>query len=99
MERPKKTPTRTCVACRRVDDKRRLLRVVRTPEGAIGFDPTGKRNGRGAYVCPNMACVGGMLASGRLAGALRSELAPDEAEALARQLEEECSAKTGEVVR
>ena len=54
----RRTPIRTCVACRTSGGKRGLLRVVRLPEGAgIVLDPTGKKNGRGAYLCPTTACV------------------------------------------
>ncbi len=52
----KKTPQRTCVVCRRVDHKRALVRLVRTPEDGVQVDPTGKKNGRGAYMCNDVAC-------------------------------------------
>jgi predicted RNA-binding protein YlxR (DUF448 family) len=45
------------VACRTSGDKRGLLRVVRNPEGAAVFDPTGKASGRGAYVCASEVCI------------------------------------------
>jgi predicted RNA-binding protein YlxR (DUF448 family) len=48
---------RSCVACRTVQDKSHLVRLVRTPEGEIVIDPTGKRNGRGAYLCPRLDCL------------------------------------------
>ena len=54
--RPKHVPQRTCVACRETDAKRTLIRLVRTPEGTVEVDPTGKRNGRGAYLCNRMVC-------------------------------------------
>ncbi len=47
----RRIPTRTCVICRNRREKNMLLRIVRTPEGDIVFDKTGKLNGRGAYVC------------------------------------------------
>ncbi len=53
----KKIPQRTCVACRRTVNKSDLVRVVRTPEGETVVDVTGKRNGRGAYVCARRECV------------------------------------------
>lgn len=55
--RAKHIPIRTCVACRTAGDKRGLLRVVRSPEGVVSHDPTGKANGRGAYVCASAACI------------------------------------------
>jgi predicted RNA-binding protein YlxR (DUF448 family) len=54
--RPKHVPQRTCVVCRQKTDKRRLTRIVRTPEGGLVVDLTGKQNGRGAYVCDQPAC-------------------------------------------
>lgn len=56
MMQNKKVPKRTCVVCRESSDKRELLRIVRTPEGEVKLDPTGKQNGRGAYVCKNKEC-------------------------------------------
>ncbi len=52
----KHAPQRTCIACRKKFDKRRLTRIVRTPGGNVVVDVTGKRNGRGAYVCDQSAC-------------------------------------------
>ena len=54
---PRKVPMRTCVACRTERQKRDLVRVVRTTEGEIVLDATGRRNGRGAYLCPNAECL------------------------------------------
>jgi len=54
--RPKHVPQRTCVACRSTDAKRTLIRLVRTPEGSVDVDPTGKRAGRGAYLCARVRC-------------------------------------------
>jgi predicted RNA-binding protein YlxR (DUF448 family) len=64
-------PNRTCVHCRSNRDKRELLRVVRTPDGSVTFDPTGKANGRGAYVCHEETCIAGAAAGG-LARALQA---------------------------
>ncbi|MCA9933647.1 MAG: YlxR family protein [Ardenticatenaceae bacterium] len=54
--RQKHIPQRTCVICRQRFDKRRLTRVVRTSESGVVIDPTGKQNGRGAYLCDQSAC-------------------------------------------
>jgi hypothetical protein len=54
--RQKHVPQRTCVICREKVDKRRLTRIVRTPDSGVVIDPTGKRNGRGAYLCDNPEC-------------------------------------------
>ena len=53
----KKIPLRQCLGCREMKPKRELIRVVRSPEGQVSLDFKGKANGRGAYVCPNMACL------------------------------------------
>lgn len=53
----KKIPQRQCMGCRERMDKRELIRVVRTPEGAVQLDFSGKLNGRGAYICPKAECL------------------------------------------
>ena len=53
----KKIPMRQCVGCREMKPKRELLRVVRSPEGEIALDFRGRNPGRGAYVCPDAACL------------------------------------------
>ncbi|MBI2762801.1 MAG: YlxR family protein [Chloroflexi bacterium] len=63
-------PTRSCVACRTSRPKRDLLRIVRTTDGAIVADPSGRRNGRGAYVCVDQACITTALNRGALSRAL-----------------------------
>lgn len=53
----KKKRPRTCVGCGEESPKKALLRVVRTPDGDVVFDATGKANGRGAYVCADIGCI------------------------------------------
>ena len=53
----KKIPQRQCMGCRERMDKRQLIRVVRTPEGNVQLDFSGKLNGRGAYICPKADCL------------------------------------------
>lgn len=53
---PKKIPMRQCLGCREMRPKAELIRVVRSPEGDISLDFRGKKPGRGAYLCPDMAC-------------------------------------------
>ena len=55
-KRPKHVPLRTCVSCRETKPKRELLRVVRTPDGHVLIDATGKKAGRGAYLCAKLSC-------------------------------------------
>jgi predicted RNA-binding protein YlxR (DUF448 family) len=52
----KKVPLRRCLGCREMKEKRELLRIVKNSEGLVFFDPTGKKNGRGAYLCKESAC-------------------------------------------
>ena len=54
--RAKHIPMRTCIACRENKPKRELLRVVRTPDGHVQLDATGKKAGRGAYLCAKLSC-------------------------------------------
>jgi len=80
--RPKPIPQRTCVACRRTTAKRELIRLVRTPEGRVEVDLTGKKGGRGAYLCHDRRCWERALKKGRLDIALRTRLTPAELDAL-----------------
>jgi len=52
----KKIPKRMCVSCREMFEKKALKRIVRTPEGEIVYDPSGKKAGKGAYICTNPDC-------------------------------------------
>lgn len=66
----RKIPLRTCVGCGTTHDKRELLRVVRLPDGQVLVDPSGKRSGRGAYICPDPSCLDKALKNQRLEHAL-----------------------------
>lgn len=57
MLRTRKVPVRMCIACRQRRDKKELLRFVRTPEANVIIDPTGKKSGRGAYLCLAEECL------------------------------------------
>jgi len=80
--RPRHVPQRTCIACRAVEAKRGLVRVVRTPEGRVEIDATGKKNGRGAYVHETRACWDEALRRDRLARALKTQIEPGDREQL-----------------
>lgn len=56
MALQKKLPQRMCVGCQQMHDKKDLVRIVRTPEGEFIVDSTGKKSGRGAYLCHNAEC-------------------------------------------
>ncbi|WP_040666360.1 RNase P modulator RnpM, partial [Nitrolancea hollandica] len=79
---------RTCVVCRDKEAKRQFVRIVRTPDGTIEVDPTGKRNGRGAYLCTRFACWERALSGSLLDRALRVDLTDGARAALRRYAEE-----------
>ncbi len=56
MPKTKKIPLRKCTGCGEIKPKKELIRVIRTPEDMVEIDRTGKKNGRGAYLCDNIAC-------------------------------------------
>lgn len=62
----KKKPARTCMACNEQKDKNELLRIVKSKDGVIDVDLTGKKSGRGAYICKNEACLDKIIKSKRL---------------------------------
>jgi uncharacterized protein len=84
--RPKHIPQRTCIACRRTDAKRGLMRLVRDAEGRVALDPTGKRAGRGAYLCHDPACWEQALKRHGLERALRLDALLPEDKAVLEQV-------------
>ena len=82
-------PERTCVGCRGRAPKRTLLRLAVDPEGAITVDPSGRRQGRGAYVHRDRSCMDAALAHGALVRVLRARAAPDPAARLRQEIEGE----------
>lgn len=81
----KKIPMRMCTACREMKPKRELVRVVKTPEGEIKLDLTGKLNGRGAYLCRSCECLKKAQKSGALQRAFSCEVSKEIYESLERQ--------------
>ncbi len=84
----KKIPMRQCTGCREMKEKRALIRVVRSPEGAITLDGRGKSPGRGAYLCPDPACLARARKSRALERALETAIPPEVYEALEARLRE-----------
>lgn len=80
-----KTKQRTCIVCRESNSKKEFLRVVRQPDGEVNFDPTGRANGRGAYVC-SVACFEKAVKTRRLESALRKKLTKEDYERISEQL-------------
>ena len=87
----KKVPMRRCVGCMEQKSKRELIRVVRSPEGEISLDKTGKKAGRGAYICPDPECFAKARKARRLERAF-SCMIPDE---VYEKIEKELSGDEG----
>lgn len=84
---PKKIPMRQCLGCREMRPKRELLRVVRSPEGAVTLDLKGKASGRGAYVCPNVECLKRAIKTKALSRAFDTEIPQAVYDALLAEME------------
>ena len=82
----KRKPQRTCLGCRTSKDKNELIRIVRSPEGTVSCDLTGKANGRGAYICPDSACLAKAVKSRALARALKTEIPEEVISRLTREI-------------
>lgn len=76
--RPKHVPQRTCVGCREIKAKRDLIRIVRLATGAVEVDLTGKKRGRGAYLCKTRDCWEMELKRNRLQRALKTAISLEE---------------------
>ena len=85
--KPRKIPQRQCVGCRTMYDKRDLLRVVKSPEGEITLDASGKKSGRGAYVCRSAECLKKAQKSKALDRALEVTIPEEVYTALQQQME------------
>ena len=83
----KKIPMRQCLGCRENKPKKELIRVVRSPEGEISLDFRGKANGRGAYICPDPACLKKAIRQKALERALQTAIPEEIYALLAAQME------------
>ena len=91
MLTPRKVPMRKCTGCAEHFPKMELIRVLRTPDGTIVLDATGKKSGRGAYICKNPACLKKARKARRLEASLECEI-PEE---VFLRLEEELAGAIG----
>ena len=82
MATTKKIPQRMCVGCQQMKAKKDLLRVVRTPDETVVLDATGKKSGRGAYLCKEVTCLDKAVKEKRLERALQKPVEADVYEAL-----------------
>ena len=87
-QRKRKIPERRCLGCNEHKPKAELLRVVRTPEGTVALDFKGKMNGRGAYICRDLACLKKARKSGRIAKSLECEIPEEVFDTMEKELEE-----------
>ena len=74
----KKVPVRTCLACGEKFPKRNLMRIVRTPEGNFHLDPSGKMQGRGAYLCKQSTCLANSVLRKRLQASFKTSVDDDQ---------------------
>ena len=84
MSISKHTPQRTCAACRKVKAKQELIRLVRVSDGSVEVDTSGKKAGRGAYLCQSQGCWEVGLKGSQLEHVLRTILTRDNREELIR---------------
>ncbi len=85
----KKLPQRKCVGCEVMKNKKDLIRIVRSPEGEVALDRTGKMQGRGAYVCPDRECIMKAWKGHRLERALEKNISEETYKSLLEELENE----------
>ena len=83
----KKIPMRQCMGCRERKAKRDMIRVVRTTEGAVSLDFSGKLNGRGAYVCPQLECLKKAIRSKSLDRSLETAIPQQVYDRLEKEME------------
>lgn len=86
MPKVKKVPYRMCVGCKEMKPKKELIRLVRTTEDKIEVDLTGKRSGRGAYICPDEECLQSAIKAKRLEKALQRPVSSEIFETLLQEL-------------
>ena len=84
----KKQPLRQCTGCGEMKPKMELVRVVKSPEGVISLDRSGKANGRGAYICHNAECYKKAIKARRLEKAFSMQIPENVSEAILRELNE-----------
>ncbi len=87
MATSKQPRLRQCVGCRQMRDKNEMIRILRTPEGTICLDSTGRMNGRGAYLCKDPDCLAQAEKNHGLERSFRMKIPKDTMEELRRQLE------------
>lgn len=87
----KKIPQRLCLGCNEMKDKRDLIRVVRSKEGEISLDLTGRKSGRGAYICRSIDCLKAARKAKRIERAFSCAISDEIYDGMERELENEHS--------
>lgn len=87
VEKVRKVPQRKCLGCMESFPKKELVRVVRLPNGSVEMDLTGKKSGRGAYICKNKTCLKKAIRSKRIQNNLEVQISDELIEALTGELE------------
>ncbi len=82
----KKIPLRVCAGCQEQKNKKEMIRIVRTPEGTVEIDKTGKKSGRGVYICQNLECLEKAYKEHRLERSLKTKVSDDIYESLRQEL-------------
>ena len=85
----RKVPLRKCTGCQEMKDKKELIRIVRNDEGEFSLDRTGKKPGRGAYICPNGECLARAQRSIGLERSFKAPVPKEVYEQLLKELEDE----------
>ena len=88
MSNNKKIPMRKCVGCQEMKSKKEMLRIIRTQEGEFLLDATGKKNGRGAYICPSSECLSKAIRQKGLERSFKQAIPEDVYEMLEREMRE-----------
>ncbi len=83
----RKTPLRKCVGCQAMKSKKELLRILRREDGTVSLDLTGRANGRGAYLCPDVECLRRARKSGSIARSLKTAIPEETFDALEREID------------
>ncbi|MBC5664706.1 YlxR family protein [Dorea sp. OM07-5] len=78
---------RQCVGCREMKNKKEMIRVIRTSEQEFVLDATGKKNGRGAYICPNRECLSQAIKSKGLERSFKQAIPKEVYESLEKEME------------
>ena len=86
MGASKKIPVRRCVGCQEMKNKKEMIRVIRTKEGEFLLDATGKKNGRGAYLCPSKECFQKAVKNKGLERSFKQSIPAEVYEALEKEM-------------